>query len=98
MLGNYDCPILRNETICNSVAFSGPCLMTRYYFHIHDSHGLIPDEEGIELPDRESAVMEARITARDFAASELKAGRPVDGRTILVKDEDGLDTYELPVR
>jgi hypothetical protein len=46
--------------------------MTRFYFHIHDPQGVIPDEEGAELPDIEAAKKEAEESAKELLKFMLR--------------------------
>jgi hypothetical protein len=43
--------------------------MERFYFHIRADGILIPDEEGMDLPDAQAAVAELRASARDLCAT-----------------------------
>ena len=69
----------------------------RYFFHMHDSQGVVTDDEGSELPDLSAAQDEARLSARDFAIEGLKSGRGLSGRWISIADGDGkvLDTLTI---
>ena len=69
----------------------------RYYFNIRDREGLIPDEEGSDLPDIGAAMREARASARDFVADDLKADRPIHGRSIEIANAQGdvLDVFSV---
>jgi hypothetical protein len=40
--------------------------MTLYRFHVRTDAGIIPDGEGIDLPDLASALREALRSAREF--------------------------------
>ncbi len=72
--------------------------MPRYFFHVEDEQGWIKDEEGLELPDLAAAVKEADGTAIDLAKAAIQEGQPVDGRTVVVFDEQGRPIYRLPVK
>ena len=69
----------------------------RFYFNIRDRNGLIPDQEGGEFPDIGAARREARASARDFAADDLRAERPIHGRSIEIANADGqvLDVFAV---
>ncbi|MHC2257144.1 hypothetical protein ACVILK_006836 [Bradyrhizobium embrapense] len=41
--------------------------MTRYYFDMQDGDGLVPDEEGIDLPDLRAVQIEAAKSLADMA-------------------------------
>jgi hypothetical protein len=70
----------------------------RYFFHIRDDQGLVPDEEGSELPDLATAQTEARLSARDFAIEILKCGQTLSGRRIEIADGDGMVLDSLRIR
>jgi hypothetical protein len=69
----------------------------RFYFHIRDKSGLIPDEEGSELSGISEAIEEALLSARDFAADDLRRGTPITRRDIEIVDEDGVLLETIPV-
>ena len=65
-----------------------------YQFNLRDGHGVIVDEEGIELPDILSVVCEALRSATEFAAEA-----PVpDGMMFEITDEAGHLVLALPIR
>jgi len=72
--------------------------MPRYFFHVKDEQGWIKDEEGLELPDLAAAMKEADGTAVDLAKAAIRESRPVDGRTVVVFDDQGQPVYLLPVK
>jgi len=47
----------------------------RFHFNIHNSVGFVPDEEGRELPDLDTARAEALKGARSLIADEVLQGR-----------------------
>lgn len=70
----------------------------RYYFHIRDHAGLIPDEEGSELPGIADARIEARASAMDFAMNDLRSGRIIGDRQIEIASENGTVLESMTVR
>jgi len=72
--------------------------MPRYFFHLKDEQGWIKDEEGMELPDLDAAKEEARATATALAKVTIREGKPVDGRTVVVLDEENRQLHLLAVR
>jgi hypothetical protein len=70
----------------------------RYYFHIHDQGLLIPDEEGGELSGIADARLEARASALDLAMNDLRNGRAIDDRRIVIADENGAVLETVSVR
>ncbi|HEY4276020.1 MAG TPA: hypothetical protein VGM68_11080 [Rhizomicrobium sp.] len=63
--------------------------MARYYFHIRDSLGIIPDEEGMELLTIGAAQTEALRSAEDIARAAVDAGLERRACTIDIADEAG---------
>ncbi len=49
--------------------------MGQFCFHIKDGEELIPDEDGLDLPDVDVAKTEALHCARDMLADAIKAGK-----------------------
>jgi hypothetical protein len=63
--------------------------MARYFFHIHSTHSLVRDEEGMECHDLAAMRREAFLSAGDVARvaqNTPKGGCPA---TIEVEDEQG---------
>ena len=62
----------------------------RYFIHIVTDRERLVDPEGAEFPDLATARSEARQSARDLMAEELRCGRPVPfgWRAQLADDED----------
>ena len=63
--------------------------MPRFYFHIHDQDGTIPDTEGMVFPDVASAKREGQNSARELLAANGRAGHFSDGGRVEVVAEDG---------
>jgi hypothetical protein len=70
--------------------------MGRFYFHLKEGNELIPDEDGIELPDVAAATREALLTARELLADAIKAGRPKVPEALMIADEAGRTVEILP--
>jgi hypothetical protein len=68
----------------------------RYYFDIHNSIGLVEDEEGRDLPDLETARAEALKGIRSIVGEDLQKG-VVDlcGR-LEIRDEEGALVLTIP--
>jgi hypothetical protein len=62
--------------------------MPRFFFNIHDCIGCI-DEEGMELPDRAAAMVEALRGARSLVAEQAMKGVINLGPWIEITDETG---------
>lgn len=65
--------------------------MPRYRFNIHESSGLVADEEGLELTDIEAARGKAIAGARSLIAEDVLEGRlDLNGRIDVVDADGGL--------
>lgn len=63
--------------------------MPLYFFHIHDENGVIPDDEGMDLPNDEAAKEEAVTSGRELIKSLIAGHQIVDDRWIEVKTANG---------
>jgi len=70
----------------------------RFFFNIRDGDTLIRDDEGLMLPDIETAREEARSSAQELAVEEFKATRHVDGRVIEITDPQGRVIETVPLK
>ena len=68
--------------------------MAIFRFHIRDQHGLVLDEEGIELPDALAAAREALRSAQEFFRD---ASAPTS-MTFEITDETGQLVLAIPIR
>lgn len=69
--------------------------MSRYFFHLLARAGVV-DEEGIELPDLQTAKTTARRYAISMAATEILESQRLDlGQAIKVSDETGRALYTV---
>ena len=59
--------------------------MPHYYFDVHDKDGSFHDEVGLELPDMESAVAEARRALADMTR-EMLIDPVAEGIHIVIHD------------
>ncbi len=60
--------------------------MPRYYFNVRDGYDLDEDEEGVELPDLETARAEAQATVEELR-DEL--GAEAESIQLEITDEEG---------
>lgn len=67
--------------------------MPRYYFNVRDGFDLDEDDEGVELPDIESARAEALATVEELR-EEL--GADAAGIELEVTDEEGRRLLTVP--
>jgi uncharacterized protein DUF6894 len=63
--------------------------MQRYFFHVRDGQGFVPDEEGVVLANMAEARVEAVRSARDILADQLREGKALDGQKIEITDAAG---------
>jgi hypothetical protein len=61
--------------------------MPRFYFHVCNGTGFVPDEEGQELPDVDAARREAVRSARSIMASDVQRGMLDLSSFIEIEDE-----------
>jgi hypothetical protein len=72
--------------------------MTRYYFHIRDRETFIPDDDGMDLYDIHAARIEARNTASEWIAEDVRRGRSTGATVIEITDWGGVILDALPMR
>jgi len=63
--------------------------MGRFYFHLQTGDQIVPDDEGIELPDLSAAEHEAILAARELLAEAIKRSRPEVPQAFVIADEEG---------
>jgi hypothetical protein len=56
---------------CGLLVEPGDKVMPRYFFHLSFGQRLVPDEEGVELPNRSAAREEALAVVRELANPEV---------------------------
>lgn len=67
--------------------------MRRFFFHIHNGMGFVPDKEGVSLADLDAARDQAIASIRSIVAEEIMASGLIDlGGWIDLVDEDGTVT------
>ena len=71
--------------------------MGRFHFHFRAGDELIPDEEGIDLPDFSAARREAIEAARELLAEAIKDGRPEVPEAFVITDEAGRELDTVPL-
>ena len=63
--------------------------MPRYFFYIREGDEFIPDEEGMEFANVDSAWIEAVESIRDLVIQSLRNNRPIAGLMIEIADANG---------
>ena len=71
--------------------------MGRFYFHLRAGDQLLPDEEGLDLPDFSAARREAIEAARELLAEAIKDGRPEVPEALVIADEEGREIDTVPL-
>lgn len=66
----------------------------RYFFHTEDGH-LFPDESGTELPDLQSACIEATKVLGEFMKEKPREFWTHDYLSLRVTDDEGLILFSL---
>lgn len=66
----------------------------RYFFHTEDGH-TFPDEEGTELPDLQSACIEATKVLGEFMKERPREFWAHDYLSLRVTDDEGLILFSL---
>jgi hypothetical protein len=70
--------------------------MTKFFFHIRDDSRLIEDGRGLNLPDLDSALVEARHAARDIGARFAGNDRALMNKAFEICDGTGRELAVLP--
>lgn len=63
--------------------------MRRYKFHLISDSGIMPDLEGVDMPDLDAMRGHATQAIADMVADELRQGKTDVRLTLLVDSEDG---------
>ena len=69
----------------------------RYFIHIENGDGLVPDELGQEFPNFDFARKHALRAAAEIIADEIKGGCQVVHITLHIDDADRQRIVSLPV-
>jgi hypothetical protein len=71
--------------------------MGRFYFHIREGDQLIPDEDGLDLPDVSTALREAQLAACELLVDAIKAGKDQVPDAFVIADETGRSVGTVPL-
>jgi len=63
--------------------------MGRFYFHLQADDQIVPDDEGVDLPNLSAAEHEAILAVRELLAEAIKNGRPEVPKAFVIADEEG---------
>ena len=87
-------------TYCGEIACKNEYLsdapMSRFYFHVRDGDMLTRDFRGTDLEDADAVRFQARCVARDLLAQVICADMKINGREIVVENDQGMDVLHLP--
>src|SRR5215203_3662327 len=70
----------------------------RFYLDVLDGDQVLPDLEGIDFADLDTAVAEAVQGARDLVASGIGQNEDVSGQSFLIRDGHGETVATVPFR
>ncbi len=71
--------------------------MGRFYFHLQAGDQIVPDDEGVDLPNLSAAQREAILAARELLAEAIKSGRPEVPEAFVIADEAGRPLGIVPL-
>src|SRR5262245_26177184 len=71
--------------------------MPRFFFNFRHDHGLDRDEDGVDLPDFETAYLEAYRGALDIFVESRRNGRDPDFTCIEVRDTNDTLVLDVPI-
>jgi hypothetical protein len=63
--------------------------MTRFFIDLHDSTGIVRDEEGADYADLEGALDEAKASARDMVQQYMDGRISLNATCVEVRDAAG---------
>lgn len=70
--------------------------MPLFFFHLRTPDGLDPDEDGLLMPDLETAYLEACASIPGMAADLARSGLSPLPYTFIITDADGETLMEVP--
>jgi hypothetical protein len=72
--------------------------MPHFYFHIQGCHGLVKDDEGMDLADMAEAKSEAIASARNILADTIRSGEEFDyTKAFVITDEQDNHLMSVPL-
>jgi hypothetical protein len=70
-------------------SFEGYSDLARYFFHIRNALCVVPDDEGVEMPNIFAAQAEDYLSACDLAWAAIKSRSGRDADAVEIADKDG---------
>src|SRR3954452_18539307 len=70
----------------------------RFYLDVLDSDQVIPDLEGIDFADLQTALAEVAKGARDLVASGIRRNEDASGQSFVIRDGHGETVATVPFR
>ena len=71
--------------------------MMTYFIDLRDEDGVVMDEEGANFSDLESALDEAKATARDLVRQYMDRSLPLGAACVEIRDAQGIVIATLTV-
>jgi len=69
-----------------------------FYLDVLDGDQVLPDQEGIDFADLQTALAEAAKGARDLVASGIRQNQDVSGQSFVIRDGHGEAVATVPFR
>lgn len=63
--------------------------MPLYYFHFREGSTLERDEMGVDLPDVNAAIIEAKTATREMLSDMIVSGANITSQAFEICDQDG---------
>ena len=70
--------------------------MPRYFFHVHETEGIVEDEEGLDFPDLGAARADALEAAREIMATYIRKGLDVSHWSFEIADGSRWPVMAVP--
>ena len=87
--------LYRTGTFSRAVRFQ---TVPHFYLDVLDGDQVLPDPEGIDFADRDTAVAEAVAGARDLVAHGIMQNQDLSGQSFLIRDGHGETVATVPFR
>jgi hypothetical protein len=68
----------------------------RYFFHVHETDGVVEDSDGLDFSDETAARTEAIKAAREIMAAHIRKGLDVSGWSFEIADGSGWPIMAVP--
>jgi len=85
----------RAATFWRAGSFLG---VPRFYLDVLDGDQVLPDPDGIDFADLQTALAEVAKGARDLVASGIRQNQDVSGQSFIIRDGTGAVVATIPFR